>query len=516
MTHIPFVPINLCSSSLNHTWRTDEWQKLSKELNITNDERIERIQLMRFNVLRQHRMRDAKLKRLYWDRLNDNEQLIAEAEREYFSSLYKDLFALEMMILDSEYLDMDLESFDHDKMVKGVHENKLLLDLPNHLSPIDIEYNISESFIPHTAVAANTYNESLIRPSEVIAFPFIPKRTTITANATTHSLWLNRLGPLQQRITTSTQRWHQELLESDNALSGAGSKGRTLLVNTAIPLVNDMTFLAWFSASGIGLRGLEPKESVHNQRMCGFYPTHQLTFMLPMLPATKEHRNGGGIMGDDSHTDHSLTSKSGAHKRLESGALLHGLWLARTVFMNTEGYTHEVATTRIQDANIRGVAIQTTHNSMIGSYYHMPDRFYTARRNYDQFLYGMDWEEAKRLTGWIMDPWMVQPHPMPFLHAMQLLPFDVTYRGIGKFMRVHFRFDDDMLGQAAANDWIESFTSACARYISMTESEVSRVEFETALKIQNYAAASPKVVEKVNRVGKHKYDLTSLFGDSKP
>lgn len=461
---------NHFDSIFNTAWASPHYRIFQQEWNPWGSESIARLQLMRFNLMRSCALYDDDMRRLYWNHLPYEDQLFAEAQYDYYRIQHDIVATREIEALQSLYLDSEAELLDAnwkpitDKILKQRQQSSFYRDITYEdwmrgMIRLDAPYALMPPSIP----AVSLYQRALLQPgrfNEPTTFLFNPAPQF-------YREWRNKQAYTQMNLLISSQMWAYEIagVFNRNKLQGVAAKNRILLTNGAIPIPNRATFLAWFAACGIGAERVTPEDAKALERMCGFNPEMLFTYLIPMIPRTKEHGLGRVIGTDDSHADHSLPSRSQGHLRDEYGAIHYGVWAVRSVLLGRNG-RHMVMHNDFIDAH-SGNSYLYQAKQMIP----WTKQYHLAGRSKLDALFNL--EKLQLVTTHLMDPFQARNDPL------NLLEYGVRYvdlgmRAIAKQLNIHFRFDDLEL----IADWCSAFEQSALWHMHANQNDINKINFE--------------------------------------
>ena len=532
----PIYPINHFDSTIMAHWHSQAWKITKQEQNPSDDEFIGRLQLMRFNLLRQIWIRNDNAQRKYWRYMPRVEQLTAQAECEAYESLHADLFALEMrrnveLGLQSgiNYLDSlisDRNAFAaFNKLRLGHMQRQATMDsmrssalesgaliLPGNVQRAVIGLGTMTQLFPlNHPTAVNEYN-SLIHPDETTDdLPWIPQPST-PEQIEQLTQWRELAVPVQYSAVTSFEFLCQDIAMAavdHNVLSGQLRASHMMLINDKIPLPSLATFHGWASHSVIAFRSLIHRETMRFARLSGGTPTHIMTYLAPNMPMTKEHASGNLITTDDSHTDHSLPTRNTAHLRDSRGRVSHGIWRVSTVLLDSANvdFVHRVADEDLLDGGRAGLSLHESHCDMLPNAEETEIMFlYGGLQNRDVFLDGMHISLTNLIQSPVMNPFMHGMYRMRHNFQMTRVIWDIAYRALSKFYGLHFRFDSSDLGEEALHQWQTAFESAASQWIASTAQERTTAYFDRV-----YAGQNTDIIADASKKRKAgSWDLSSL------
>lgn len=529
------IPISFYSMWQDQSWGSSQWLEYKKRLNPWDDTMLARIQLLRFNCLRQIHLRDADMIRAYWRHVGGVDAIMAEAEHEEYVNEYEALDHLERCYITNHYLAKDVEQLvrwqsDSKPIIdaknapetedttyygwrpRSEHErNRIRIGLQRHLIPSDSPFN-ADYMVP----IINANSEKLQWPTEIVALPLSESQRYQLRR------WRDHLAQIQLDLSSSLNYLMQSLAWADKESSNLKkpySHTHTLLVNHEIPRPVPASAFAWQSIAGIVCRRLSESERGAWNRLCDFAPHIIFTYQTPTLASTKEQINHGGVGNfDDSSSDHSLPYRNSGHRKLKSGSIDHGLWKVRTILLGERAEEHHLIGESIPRGD--GGSTYFYHRAHADMVPWAQDSYELYRRgstlNRDIFAPGINYREATGIISGISDPWSNNGRPLPITWPMMRYSLDLPWRAMAKFYGAMFRFDSTDEGMDALRSWCKAFEDAVCSYAFMTRTQRQSMYFDAALKI-TYANMGIKVNAKERETvggGHTTFDLSSLMGKS--
>lgn len=533
------IPINHFAMLTAQSWRHESVQQFVHRFNPWKDELLSRMLLTRFNVLRQIHLRDQDMRSMYWRRLDIEDQLLAEAEYHEYVRIYSLLFEAECEYVIEKYLPREIALLDaiiadpkllvkFASLVKDGDElevlrAKIFASSDDSVTPLEQSrriirggltiHLIPTSYLENIAYAQSLHLPNINPPATILPLPLTPiERAQVTR-------WRNTIAQVQVDIIASSDNLLRELALAgfkNSPLKKPYSDRHILLENQFVPHPTLSTFAAWFSICGIAYRGLQRNEQAAWTRLCGWPPTHILTYQLPALPTTKEHGGVGIGAGDDSQSDHSLPGRNSAHDRTEGGRIVQGLYVVRTVLLGSgDGTSHVVADSELRSA---GDSAMSYHHSHLDMLPWAADTDELWRRggvhNLDVFTHGLKLSESKHIKTMLYDPYLsTMTNPLSIHWPAERFALDIPFRSMSRFFGLHMRFSGSSEGRIHAATWTLSFDEVAQQYAAATREELNTAYFEAALETQN-AEFGIAPVEKLSKGRQVRFDLSSLISDS--
>lgn len=447
-SYIPYIDVQ---NAVEHA-SPGAWAKIQARWNPTNDPWITELQWLRFTVLRAIKLRDSTAWRFHWRHMDTKQQIIIEAELNEYMWLYENLYRIEM-----DYIYENLEKnakaitayIDSGALLKDITWGKIEPDTSNpdatdmHVATLEITNAMSSQTLLYNDDIYIDFTNTHIDRIKQIREEWKP------ADYAAMRRWFDKGIRYEQETDSSMVSLFYDLHnhQDQNQLGGKGD--RLLLVNHGIPKPKLSTFVAWFQLCGVNFERLTLDEQLYFR--VGFEPTHRFVFVLPHLPMTKEHKQGGSYGTDDSDASHSLPFKSAGHRRTPEGLLDHGIWESYYALVGPEG--SKIISMGIQPTmKNRGRALLAYYDEIVPrkrvSYFD-PEIFYD-RELVSSGLYDPDSNDLRALS----------------LAYQYDRPIDTGMRSFARFKKIHFRFDLDPVGLAASNAWTEQFLNIAQAYLN--------------------------------------------------
>lgn len=478
-----------------------------QELNPWNDPVIDMLQLMRLTAQREWNARNGRFKRGYWDRLPIADQLLAEAESDYLSDFIHSTIYYELL-RKSEFLDAEQERFEkagdeafitfYHEVREGVNEMAKAYDStfgkgdPKHnYTTRDHAKRLVQSEATYLLFPPDHPSHSIEAKIErAVVDDTGPERTyliRLPLERETDWLrdWRTWVGPKQELLRISHVMLMNDFTKKleFNELDGASAKKHLLLTNSQVPMPTLDNILGWWQYCGVSCRRLTQGESYGISRWAGFMPGWIMTYIPPMMPMSKEHLAGGGIMDSHSAGDFSLTAKSKGHKRDPENRIQYGHWQVRTVVFNRE-QIETVASEQFDSLLTNKMGFADRHAETLPNV-RAPSSLLT-RGEHNLFLLGegLDDEKAGMLWSSVADPHMHQEHEERYFPRFHRSSAGDSWFSLSKFMGVHVRFDYDNFGTIALTDWYNEFNSIMQQYSYMTHAQRKAIEFQKIIQLQ--------------------------------
>lgn len=467
---------NHFDSIFNKTWASSNYRLFSQEWNPWGDADIGRLQVMRFNLARACAVYDSDMQRMYWNQLTFEDQLFAEAQFDYFKRMHDEYAAREVEAIGIKHLQADLETLEGKWQSMGEATHLARESLPKNITYEDwmrgmLSFDAMTTLSPQSIPFVYHFENSLLKPGS-----FDVEKLKINAQgnrAKMYSTWRNQQGFTQHSLNVAINLWAYELVSRFpyNQIKGVSAKTHVLLTNSGIPLPNKATFLAWYAMCGFGCQFLAPADRKILTRLCGFTPRILLTYLIPMIPRTKEHGLRTIVGTDDSHADHSLPARSSGHMRDEYGRIKYGVWRVRSVLIGNDDGTirsHIVANDDFSTAEQTGFGFHFRAMQMI------PWTPKTGMMHSALFNSPMLGEVRTHM----MDPYQANRDPLP-LTMFATRNADLGMRAISKQQGIHFRFDEP----EAAEDWCKAFEMCAYHQVLMNQDRQNKVFFEAVMNL---------------------------------
>lgn len=494
-----FVPPDFLEALHENTY----WPKSNRKLNNPwDDPVIDSFHLLRFAILREYQARNHESISLFWRFMSREAEAIAEAERDMFVELYRDVFAAEMLYIQDKYLDKELESLDVDKIAKKVKQHAIDPDTVDFQeSRGQARFGITRFMLPPDFLGHIRYNQELMRPTKAENASIIvtPIRDVTKAYL---RRWGDNVSYLYAEIMQSTRIWHQDIVSQalqKNSLSGPSAKTRRFLINENIPNPDLVSFLGWYGICGIRWVHLGDKQQADLSGVIGFKPRTLITFIAPLLPITREHQGmyGSSLAQEDAHSNHSLAARNPAHQRDQYGRIVHGHYVATTATVGG-GPPTILVTSQVQHPNTNPKAIAGEHLSALPPSC-TSGRHYVISNNIElDMVFGM--------TGILSNPWMADQNEirLPYEWArFATTGFDTPFRSLARFHGIIFRMDSI----PAVNSWIQQFLIGAEDWLNTTRDQRMHDYFAEA--VNQYRSTEPRIVSP--KTGGAKFDLSGLF-----
>jgi hypothetical protein len=486
---------NQFDSMFNMTWLSPYFRNFSQEWNPWGDASIARIQLMRFNLARSCAIYDSEMRSLYWNHLTFEDQLYAEAQFDYYKSMHDFFAEKEIAALASRYLEKESALLDANWQPVGRAAKQARESIPENITYSDwmrgmLRFDAPFALTPPSMPGTYRFQQALLEPGRYEMRPIIPKDNEPAFFAR----WRNHQAYNQLNLNISSNMWAYDLRSAQplNQLKGVSANTHLLLTNQNIPLPNNATFLAWYTICGFGCEKLTPADARGLTRLCGFTPRILLTYIVPMIPRTKEHAAHAVVATDDSHSDHSLPSRSSGHLRDSHGRINYGTWVVRSVLVgNDDGKIrmHTVAHHWLDDATQAAIGFHYRAKQML------PWTGYLANHSHDAI-----WARPMltHVTSFLMDPYQANRDPMRVpIHNTRNA--DLGMRAVSKQLGAHFRFDS----WESAEDWCIAFELCAYHQMLAGQNGINKSFFEAIMGL----TVIPSGIKE-----KRKFNLDSLDG----
>ena len=518
----------------------DSVRNMLKQLNPWNDPFVDRLHMLVHAAQRDWNARNGEFKTHYWDMLPAEDRLVAEAESAWLEDCIHDLIALRANYICQTYLLPDWESDPEafcDSIVAGIpaarkaiamaqaHDAEAFARADSRGQAIATDTDYWIRFVQNGAALQLM---PISHPATVNDFNVVTQpvggereytRQFLRVPATEREAsFLRRIrtvvNPVCFELATSWGTLLDELVrhgDQRNKITGVQGNQHKLLINDDIPLPNASTWLGWFQHCGLAFRGLTVTEMREWKRICGFIPTHILTYTPPLMPMSMEHRSGSPIIGgEDSNIKTSLPSRSKGHARhLDSNRIDYGRWTVRTVLLN-QNNAMQVVREEIADNNAHGLAIHERHLITLPNGISTASTYLTERVHMNVLLDSMSSEEAKQVTTPISTPESQNEGMQYWLWHLAQRTLAGPWESLSRFYGLHFRFDSDSHGKAALEDWEEAFMSEALRFISLNRRQRMRYLID-GLEQGNAYFRTPSRVVTVKRGGAtQRFDFTGL------
>lgn len=446
------------------TWTPADWPTVNHILNPWADPLVERLNLLIFNLKRQVWARSPELQDHFHHQYGILHQAVIRAEFEYYlDELCRYMNILNAYVWD-HYLKADIDSFMDSKIDASWASHSFPPDsLPDSYNFPAIYTDNLDSFEPKSA---QFYSRRIRAQKDYKPDRPLPDMTHSRIQFTYAT------NPLESLVHDSFNHLLFEFAQSEdsNLLTGIAAKSRLVLSNGGIPVPNRCTILGWLALCAHDLMSIPNEPGMH-----------MLTYTLPCMPMTQEHVLRAPIPGEDSGADHSLGYKSAAHDRDVYGRIKHGLWESSSVLVDlarrdsNNGVGDLIARRIVQDGR------ESARHTVDAALQMLPRRLKLKTNQLHEIL------------GPLGDPHMAAYAPMPLFPARAgwPAPFDVGFRSLSRWHRVHLRFDDDEVGTLAATEWKQTFEREVVEYLIREQSDLIAVTFEAALIRQRSRPAPP-------------------------
>jgi hypothetical protein len=503
-------------SMVTESWVSPFFRRYMSRLNPYGDENGFRFALARHNLLRARSIYDQESQAAYWNNLHAIDRIEAEMFFDVYDRLYQQVTAWEYSYIAQEHSDKILNQLRDPNFVAN-SKRQLTLEnaiMPEPMTESDWNRGMARSdlyahFAPLNTPFAHRYLSSFVEPGSVELKSYI----ALPAQANFLRHWRKNQSMFQMNIGISAGLLGYDLVghaRRFNVLEGVTAKKHILLTNEGIPKPNMGTFLAWACLCCFGMDRLDDVASKLLTGLCGFEPKLMLTYLLPVLPRTKEHQNHGAIRTDDSEADQSLISSSQAHKRNKYGQIEYGIWQMRTVLIGgptDEPQIYIVTTQNLDNLRMNGHTIRDLHERMLPISRHYGTWAFSGLTK--QYL-------SRNVIGIGFDPTMATQEPLTFLWSLKH-DMDAGFRSFAKFSNLYMRFDEDERGWAAADKWSNAFERSAYTYMMSNQNEINKDYFETVMTLMTHPAPldSNKPVTRSHKMGKTTFDVSNLLGFNK-
>lgn len=458
MLNFRIVPINYLSQTMLRTWAPKDWPTVNHDLNPWADPFIDRLNLLIYNLKRQAWVRSPEVVDYFFQRFTWQYQAQIMAEHEYYMDQIERFINIRRAYVWDFYLSHDVDSF-MDMKSNGDWAKGYATPEPDELPYFYLDQSIYRDVLESFEWKCNAFWGSVLNQfkeregkhkqlessrysgiAKMTASPLVPWESII------HDHFNHLLFEFAQAART------------ENLLEGIAAKQRGFLRNGSIPLPNRHTILGWYALCGLDFF---PCESNRKDK------EHWLSYILPCLPMTLEHNVGNTIPGDDSDSDHSLGYKSSAHDRTAYGRIRHGRWECDNVLLlDSHGAGGNATPYLVARREIRHGGL--TGGELVNQSINMLPYVKPGKRQ--------PWSHVR---GPIADPNLASYHPIQMTRLSET--FDVGFRSLSKWHRIHMQFTDDEMGALAATEWRQAFESELMRFIHLNQTEVLQTIFDACL-----------------------------------